>query len=51
MPKTFEFILKKFVINEEKIHQEIKDRQSRPVKKSKFQQRLEKYMKDQGQKK
>ncbi len=46
-----QFILKKFVIDETKIHQEIKDRQSRPAKKSKFQQKLDKYMKDKGQKK
>ena len=42
-----QYLFKSFV-NEEEIHRKIQDNKKKPVKKSKFQQRLEKMAKDRG---
>lgn len=46
-----QFVLKKVFIDEEKIKAEMAERKSKPAKKSKFQQRLDSYMKEQSKKK
>ena len=46
-----QFVLKKFFIDEAKITADLAERRKRPASKSKFQQRLETYMKEQAKKK
>lgn len=46
-----QFVLKKIFIDEEKIKAEMEERKKRPVKKGKFQKRLDDYMKEQAKKK
>lgn len=43
-----QFAIKKYFINEDKIHAKIQENKRKPAKKSKFQERLEKMAKDRG---
>ena len=45
-----QFVVKKFFIDEDKIHRQIQENKKKPSKKSGFQQRLEKMAKDRGYK-
>ena len=44
-----QFVIQKFIINEEKIHQKIKENRSKPATTSKWSQRLEEMQKAQAE--